>query len=717
MRKRWLIVAFGVALTLALAAAVVWRVRKVRSMNLAQPTPAPVGSARAPTQLDVAEILYEGKLGQGWDDWGWGEHRLGNGPAQIVFSGYGGILFHHAQLASRFGGMSFRYRAPAEWGEFMHVTLAWAGVGEEAFPVVNVEPRHIAVVDGWREVLIDWKELNPERRPFDRVRIGSRSMVGSDPVLIERVVLTRGTDTSAPSGKRTAKLRVRCDKPSQRINSLIYGNSTDDWASGQSAKRIGGNTLTRLNWELGFYNVGRDWFFENAANKTSFFESLDAEAKEKRPLALVVPLIGWVAKDGTSVGFPRSKFPSQQKFDPYKAEAGNGLLPDEKPIVPGDPSLTSVPAPPELIEKWVRKLVEQNIARGSRGVSTYILDNEPALWNSTHRDVHPNPVGYDELMDRTIKYASAIRRADPEGLIAGPAEWGWPAFFASALDRENKTDRAEHGNEPLVTWYLKRLAAHEKATGTRLLDVFDLHFYPQGQGVFADGGAAKDEVTAELRLRSTRALWDPSYFDESWIREAVRLIPRMKDWVRESYPGTKISIGEWSFGAEDHISGGLATAEALGRFGQQGLDSAYHWGDLKEAMPAFWAFRAFRNYDGKGARFGDESLATEEGDQVSLFASRDAQNSKLIFVLINRSAQSEVAANIELQSCGDSAAPRLFGFAEGAAALKEGKATLVKGALEATLAPFSFAVLELTLASAAGAAPSAAGGGSGSAPK
>lgn len=701
MKKRWLILGFGALLVVTVALAL--RVRQMRALARGMVTDvAPVASVRVPKPLEVGEMLYDGKLMPGWDDWGWGLHELGNGPARITFANFGGILFHHAQLASRFDGVSFRYRAPAEWGEFMHVTLLWAGLPDDAFPQVNVEGRHVAVVDGWNEVLIPWSELNPERRSFDRVRIGSRTMVGSEPVLLDRVMLTRGTD-AAIAGKGGAQLSVKCGEPGKPISESIYGNSTDAWSSGQSAKRVGGNPLTRQNWDLGTYNVGRDWFFENAANKTSFFEFLDEQAKSKRPLAVVVPMIGWVAKDGTSVGFPRSKFPNQEKFDPYKPEAGNGVAPDGRKLTPGDPTQTSVPAPPELIEKWVRKLVEQNVARGSRGVSTYILDNEPGLWSSTHRDVHPKPVSYDELLERTIAYATAIRNADPEAIIAGPAEWGWPNYFTSALDTENKSedDRARHGGEPLVLWYLKQLAEHEKKSGKRLLDVLDLHHYPQAHGVFADGGAQKDEVTNELRLRSTRALWDPTYFDESWIKEAVQLIPRMKEWVRKGYPGTKVSLGEWSFGAEDHISGGLATAEALGRFGQHGLDSAYHWGDLKEAEPAFWAFRAFRNFDGKGARFGDQALAVTESEQVSLFASRDAAapSKRVVLVLVNRSAHTEISARISLESCGELTSSRLFSYAEHSKGLEPGTASLADGAVTATLAPYSFAVVELTAAS------------------
>jgi hypothetical protein len=107
--------------------------------------------------------------------------------------------------------------------------------------------------------------------------------------------------------------------------------------------------------------------------------------------------------------------------------------------------------------------------------------------------------------------------------------------------------------------------------------VLDLHFYPQAEGIGnAEGGETSTEASLR-RIRSTRALWDASYHDESWIDDTVQLIPRMKKWVAENAPGLGTSIGEWNFGAERHISGGLAVAEALGRFGQYDLTSAYYW--------------------------------------------------------------------------------------------------------------------------------------------
>lgn len=648
--------------------------------------------------IEPALALYDGKLAEGWDDWGWGRHELGKGGAEVVFGGWGGILLHHNELPWQYGGLAFRYKAPAEWGEFMHVSLRGVGMPDDSFPLVVVEARHVISVDGWREVLIDERELNPSARPFDRVMIGSHVAVGTEPVLLDKIVLTKPSAEALAKGQAEQPLEVQCRGSSFPISELIYAGATDDWSVGVSARRIGGNPLSRANWESGSWNVGSDWFFENGGGQdNSLIEALKRDAKQGRRTAIVVPMLGWVAKDATSVGFPRAKFPSQRKFDDHKPQAGDGYAPDGKPLEPGAPTETSMPAPPELIQKWIRQVVAEGPLSPNQP-RMYILDNEPSLWNVTHRDVHPHPASYDELLERTLKYAAAVREADPHGLIAGPAEWGWLNYMTSGVDRENKDqkDRKKHGDMPLVPWYLKQLAEHEKQTGQRLLDFLDLHFYPAGDGLYgAQGGT--DLATSERRVRATRSLWDPSYVDESWIADRIRLIPRMREWTRDYYPGVKTSIGEWSFGADEHISGGLATAEALGRFGQQKLDAAFYWGALTEKMPIYWAFRAFRNFDGKGARFQDISLPVKESETVSLFASRDVERTRLVLVLINRNTTAKANVAIALAGCGRVGSSRLFSFDSDSKSLTPGVVQVTATGVSAALAPSSFAVVDLGL--------------------
>lgn len=696
-QRLWIVVALGIALLGASGWAARKWIKAVRQRGATALLAAVPTGPRTAQPLEAAEMIYDQKLLPGWDDWGWGAHQLGNGPAKIVFQGYGGWLLHHSELAWRYGGVSFRFKAPPAFGNFLQVSLRQLGKPDDTFPLVVVGERHIAPVDGWQEVLIDWQELNPDRLPFDRVMIGSHVQVGSEWVELDRVMLTKAAASSTQQGT----LRVQCGGQSRPISELIYGSSTEQWESGQSAQRLGGNPLSRSNWDLGAWNVGHDWFFENhSSGDRTMFQALDIAAEQRHKMAVVVPMLGWVAKDKVSSGFPRAKFGEQRKHDPSRPEAGDGYRADGTAIAPGDPSETSVPLSPELVKSWIEKVLAQDAARGARSIHMYILDNEPTLWNVTHRDVHPNPLSYDELLERTIQYATAIREADPAAVIAGPTEWGFTGYEYSAVDREagvsNRPDRRAHGDKPLVAWYLKKLAEHERATGKRLLDVFDLHFYPAAEGIY-DGNLV-DARHQELRVRSTRALWDPEYADESWIKEKLRLIPRMKAWVSENYPGVKTSLGEWSFGAPDDISGGLATAEALGRFGQQGLDAAFHWGQLKEGTPNYWAFRAFRNFDGKGARFGDVSVATKEMPQLSLFASRDSGMTRLVLVLVNRDLTTRVDAKIELDGCGNAGSSRMFSYAADSKGLTEGSSVSNQNVVTTTVEPFSFAVVEVVLA-------------------
>ncbi|MEP7188427.1 MAG: glycoside hydrolase family 44 protein, partial [Roseiflexaceae bacterium] len=203
--------------------------------------------------------------------------------------------------------------------------------------------------------------------------------------------------------------------------------------------------------------------------------------------------------------------------------------------------------------------------------------------------------------------------------------------------------------------YLQQMAAYESTNHTRLLDYFDLHYYPATPGVTL--APAGDAATQTRRLASTRSLWDPAWVDEdSWIPGtgeatavngvgvdgAIQLIPRMRDWVAKNYPGTKLAISEYNWGALDHINGALAQADVLGIFGREGLDLATLWDPPAASEPGAFAFRMYRNYDGQGAAFGDTSVHASSADQAQLaiYAARRGGDGALTLLVINKSAVS-----------------------------------------------------------------------------
>ncbi|MCU0693787.1 MAG: glycoside hydrolase family 44 protein, partial [Polyangiaceae bacterium] len=553
--RRWAFHAVVVSLAAAIGLGLLCR----KSLGTSRAAPA-VSVKQGPSSYEVGEVLFQAGLKNGWQDYGWCPRQLTTGgPAELRFPDWGGWIVARPGLQpGAWSALVFHIKTPAGFGDFLEVRVDSAE--QNLFPRLSVTDAHRrALPNGWHEVLLPLTALNPEGLAFDRVVFRAHKRVGADPVLLDHIVFAKGSPLTVSSARqavaaRPAMMTVDCAAAAVPIHPTIYGiafhfrhDSTDrhQWELGPAARRWGGNPTSRYNWSLGnAWNTGSDWYFENinltgnpAFSYRNFLRDNDAHQVQS---VLTVPLIGWVAKDTTSSSFPVSAFGDQQSVDAYRQGAGNGKTKSGEEIAPGPAARTSVPAPPEMIAQWIQAIRDEDKRTGKRSVHAYILDNEPMLWNSTHRDVHPDPVSYDELLDRTIRYGTAVRRADPDAIIAGPALWGWTAYFFSAKDAKLgytlRPDRRMHGDKPLLPWYLEKLAAHERATGVRILDLVDVHFYPQAKRVgMNDGGT--DRATAALRIRSTRALWDPAYVDESWIKESVRLIPRLKEWIAENYPG------------------------------------------------------------------------------------------------------------------------------------------------------------------------------------
>lgn len=661
----------------------------------------------APGQPADARVdIIAGGLVEPWEEYGWSA-TVTDTTVDINLGDWGGLIVVGADPARQYAelGLVVSADVPVDDSRFLRVQLS-DDFGS-SFPMVRPE---FDDEDGRLEVVIPMAELIGGMGTFDRILLTAADSYDDPSVIrVEELYLIEGDPrASLEFAISDATASVDCVSPTSPISPYIYGFSREltdvDSATFEmrpTARRWGGNSTSRYNWELGAWSLAHDYYWQNidvSGDEPAHETFLRRNGDNGAASAITIPVIGWVAKDLDSYAFPVSVYGDQEDIDPNNPDIGNGVTLDGELIPPPDRSATSVEASPAMMQAWIAAMQEYTSFRGEDEPFMYFLGNEPMLWDVTHRDVYHGLLGYDELLERSLAYGAAIREAAPDALIAGPAVWGWPAYFYSAIDAvddfDDTPDHDAHDRIPLLEWYLQQMKAYEDETGTRLLDVLDVHFYPQ-DGSYSD---VVDEGTSARRLRATRSLWDPGYRDESWIDERVELIPRMQEWVDENYPGTRLSIGEYSFGAEQHISGALAQAEALGRFGQSGLYAAFYWWDQtlasKRNIPVYWAFRAFRNYDGEGGEFGDLSMPTDADRPVSLFASARSDGREQVLVILNLSPDEQLETEVELIGCdrSDSTAYQYVGNPTGF----EPVPTRIRDErLEVTLPPYSITVVEL----------------------
>jgi hypothetical protein len=293
---------------------------------------------------------------------------------------------------------------------------------------------------------------------------------------------------SAPAGG--GSLAVDATADNHAISPLIYGMSNaDPVLAGQvdlPLNRYGGNLADTYNYLQDLQNTGLDYFFESLPGCWNSAENwcanppapgheqeryrawITADHATNTDTLLVLPAMGRVTAGPPLYDHPfvcAFTQPGQDAYDPFQANCGNGQVGGSF-IAPNVQDWTAWP--PSANGGWVHDIVQHF---GAGGVKYYGIGNEPALWNSTHHDMHPAPETYDELWQTTRDNALQVRAQDPTAKILGFSEWGWLNYYCSAADIADlgycdpgAADRAAHGGTPLVNWLLQRRTSTRSTT-------------------------------------------------------------------------------------------------------------------------------------------------------------------------------------------------------------------------------------------------------------
>lgn len=436
---------------------------------------------------------------------------------------------------------------------------------------------------------------------------------------------------------------------SKPISPFIYGVNFPDWKKlGIPAplSRQGGNRMTAYNWETNASNAGSDWHHQNdgylgESNEPGWTVKehvLPALAAGAAAL-VTVPTAGYVAADKKADGdvnqTPNYLSTRFYKSLPQKPGGKWASTPDR-----GDKFVYQ-----DEFVAWTQKL-----RKGKKQQIWYALDNEPDLWAHTHARIVPKPLGYSDFLANNIAFAKGIRKAAPDSLIFGPANYGWQGFrtFQDAPDAKGRD---------FIEFYLAGMKKAGEQNKMKLLDVLDIHFYPEAQGEGTRITTDKSTPGIDLaRVNAPRSLWDPTYVEKSWITEnlggkPIALLPRVQAQIAKVWPSTKLAITEYDYGGGTAPSGLVAQADVLGAYGRYGVFAACHWGINPEKKALVAAFRAFLAFDGAKAKFGDRGLPVKGVDpaKLSVYAALDSKSkNRLTLVVISRSsAPQQVSLNVK----------------------------------------------------------------------
>lgn len=636
-------------------------------------TPRPAPALETP--------VYDDAMRSGWENWSWATVNLsatayvyaGSYSTSVVLDqGWSGLYFHHAGVSGydrlrlringgSAGGQSFGVRAVTQGDVWENAVLigTYTTVAAGTWNAADIPLADLNAAGKALEGIV-FQKMSGDATPLPAFYVDAMTLVGPDP------------PTPTPVPDRIA-IHVDTTADVHPISPYIYGFAFLDNAALADLRptlhRFGGNHTSRHNWEINCTNRANDWYFLNTRESTGpagdwvdgFIQRTNAAGVASM---ITVPTIPWVARDGSS------------SSSTVATQCG--------PTAPSNPTQTSLPAfpakgapfadPPDTtdnavyMDEWVSHMKN---AFGAQAPRFLAMDNESDIWGSTHIDVHPRCGTYDELLDRFTQYATAIKAVAPEAEITGPVSTGWWYFWNSM---SGSADKQAHGGTDFLPWFLQAVRSYDLAHGSRTLDVLDLHYY-QEPGLLVNSNS--DPATNALRIRSTRALWDPTYTDESWIGSQpaewnssqpngnqVQLLPRMKALIDAYYPGTRLGIAEYGWGGLSTMAGGIALADVLGIFGREDVYLAAHWGAPPAHSPGYNAFKLYRNYDGAGGRFGDTSVRAASADPGTLaaFAARDSQTGRLTMVVLNKDPSRSITGDFDLAGFTPATTAALYRF-------------------------------------------------------
>jgi len=311
--------------------------------------------------------------------------------------------------------------------------------------------------------------------------------------------------------------------------------------------------------------------------------------------------------------------------------------PTGKALVEGNPNLYLMDWPADstvgILDKWFGP---KGLGYDKNSIRYWDMDNEPEIWSGTHDDVMPTQCTAEEFMQKYFKVAKAARAKYPDIKLVGPVpanEWQW--FNYSGGSKENGISYS------WLEFFIKRIAEEEKASGIRLLDVIDLHYYP----------GSTDAATC---LQFHRVFFDRSYvypeangvhavtggWDNSITKEYV--LGRCADWLTKymgANHGVTLGVTETGMASTNANVQALWYASTMGEFMRNGVEIFTPWSWNVGMWEALHLFSRYNKGNYVQATSQNETL-------ISAYPTINETTDSMTVALVNRSLTMTQTVNL-----------------------------------------------------------------------
>jgi len=449
------------------------------------------------------------------------------------------------------------------------------------------------------------------------------------------------------SAQTAVQVTIDASSPRKPVSPYIYGRNnslTDNAGSPLSAsqwqflrdagimmfRESGGNNSTKYNWRKKL-SSHPDWYNNVYRHDWDFAAGSLLKNIPYATGMWTLPLAGRAASN-TSNNFNDWGYNSSKWWDGvHQNLAGGGVVNSaggSKASKEGNPALYTENWPPDSVVGILNKWFGQGgLGYDAAKLPYWNMDNEPEIWSGTHDDVMPVQISAEEFMQRYFDTARKARAIFPGIKLVGPVpanEWQWYNWNGNWVSYGGK-------NYVWLEFFIKRIADEQKATGIRLLDVLDIHFYP-------------NESNASDIVQLHRVYFDRSYvypghngvhriggWDTSINKEYI--FGRCQDWLNKyigADHGVTFSVTETGIKSTDPNVRAVWYASTLGEFARQGVEIFTPWGWGAGMYEVVHLFSKYNHEQYISGISGDET-------SVSAYPTINAAGDSLTVILVNRS--------------------------------------------------------------------------------